>query len=295
MLSREVLEIILIFSTASMIILIIVLLYHYIKDKLKNSDFITRPDLNLFHRSKNRNKNDISKLDEPLDLNKIKHFKNLDSKIYKKEKGGQRFSNKKSNNDNLEILNNEISQDDKLNDEIIFNKNSKDENYAFVAKSWEEPMRENHKDIISNFADVQKKSKEESDHANINISSTDETPTSYYEKELDKEIFSLIDDASPKKNIDNESLEKKKLSKGKKSNLKPPSPKNQSNKIKHNNLNNQATTDIETKLSLGKQIIFYYNNETYSSEILEIKHANVKVIYRGKYRWIQIKDIRKIF
>jgi hypothetical protein len=341
MLSKEILEIILIFSTTTTIILIIVLIYPYIKDKLKNNDnssitqailslihrskdklktinnynSITQPVLNLIHKIKDTNRNNISNLNKNQSLNNIKQLKNLNHKIYKKEEGNKnnnKSDNKKSAHNDLDNkklvdkqlnnkLNNKNLSDNKLNDETIANNHPKDEKsddnaYTFVVKSWEEPMSENHKDIMDNFSDVQKKSKEQNKPDNLNKLNTDKTQTIYYEKELNKEVFSLINNDSKLKNINNKSLEKNELSAEEKNHLKKQSPpQSQTKKTKPNISNNQAILDIPDKLSLGKQIIFYYNNESYLSEVLEIKHNNVKVLYRGKYRWIQTKDIKKIF
>lgn len=48
-------------------------------------------------------------------------------------------------------------------------------------------------------------------------------------------------------------------------------------------------------LTLGKQIIFNYNNESYSGPILDMKQGNVKVRYRGQEEWIKSSEIKKVF
>ena len=48
-------------------------------------------------------------------------------------------------------------------------------------------------------------------------------------------------------------------------------------------------------LTLGKQIIFNYNGESYSGPILDIKHGNIKVKYRGREEWIKSSEIKKVF
>lgn len=63
------------------------------------------------------------------------------------------------------------------------------------------------------------------------------------------------------------------------------------------NENTVAEIIIEDKvyeLSLKDNIIFTYNNETYSSYVLEIKHDNVKIKYRSQEKWINFSDIKKI-
>ncbi|MDR0900277.1 MAG: hypothetical protein LBM26_01315, partial [Methanobrevibacter sp.] len=54
--------------------------------------------------------------------------------------------------------------------------------------------------------------------------------------------------------------------------------------------------DGESKIiNVGDEIIFKYNGESYSSQILEIKHQNVRVKYRNQEKWINLTDIKKIF
>ncbi|KZX16392.1 hypothetical protein [Methanobrevibacter filiformis] len=48
------------------------------------------------------------------------------------------------------------------------------------------------------------------------------------------------------------------------------------------------------KIKIGEDIIFFYNNENYSSEVLDIKHDNLKVVYRSKNVWINLTDVKKI-
>ena len=48
------------------------------------------------------------------------------------------------------------------------------------------------------------------------------------------------------------------------------------------------------ELTLKDNIIFTYNNENYSSYVLEIKHDNVKIKYRYQEKWINVSDIKKI-
>jgi hypothetical protein len=48
------------------------------------------------------------------------------------------------------------------------------------------------------------------------------------------------------------------------------------------------------ELSVKDNIIFTYNDEDYSSYVLEIKHGNVKVKYRSDEKWIKFSDIKKI-
>jgi hypothetical protein len=45
----------------------------------------------------------------------------------------------------------------------------------------------------------------------------------------------------------------------------------------------------------GAEIIFNYGGESYSSKILEIKHENIKVKYRGQEKWINFSDVKKVF
>jgi hypothetical protein len=53
--------------------------------------------------------------------------------------------------------------------------------------------------------------------------------------------------------------------------------------------------NIIRDVAVGDNIIFSYNNEKYSSDVLEIKHHNVKVKYRSQEKWIKFSDIEKIF
>ena len=48
------------------------------------------------------------------------------------------------------------------------------------------------------------------------------------------------------------------------------------------------------KIKIGDTIIFFYNNERYSSIVLNIKHDNLKVIYRSKEKWINLTDVKKV-
>ncbi|WP_067260258.1 hypothetical protein [Methanobrevibacter cuticularis] len=47
-------------------------------------------------------------------------------------------------------------------------------------------------------------------------------------------------------------------------------------------------------LNVGDHIIFNYNSENYSSQVLDIKHENVKIKYRSQEKWINLLDIKKI-
>lgn len=68
-------------------------------------------------------------------------------------------------------------------------------------------------------------------------------------------------------------------------------------KSKSNNLKKTKIIIIKGQtyeLNLKDDIIFDYNNESYSSEVLDIKHGNVKVKYRNQEKWINIGDIKRI-
>ena len=48
------------------------------------------------------------------------------------------------------------------------------------------------------------------------------------------------------------------------------------------------------ELTLKDDIIFNYNNENYSSYVLDIKHDTVKIKYRSQEIWINLSDIKRI-
>lgn len=73
---------------------------------------------------------------------------------------------------------------------------------------------------------------------------------------------------------------------------------------KNDSLDTLRTLNTEEKVIIGgnqktirtgDEVIFNYSGESYSSRILEIKHQNVKVKYRGKEKWINFSDIKKVF
>ena len=48
-------------------------------------------------------------------------------------------------------------------------------------------------------------------------------------------------------------------------------------------------------IRVGDEIIFNYSGESYSSKILQIKHENIRVKYRGQNKWINFSDVKKVF
>lgn len=243
-----------------------------------------KEDKKIVHWIKNENTglNDTN-------LNKNNELNNKDTKL---DKGIDSDNNGKLNDNKIE-KDNELSKDNKL-------KIDDKEKFDFVAKKWEEPMMKNHKDLVDNFKENNKLSK------NYNpIPKKPKPKISFLTENMGEPL---------KKKNENNSLDYEPLNKNSNKQVKTSSLnnnlKNKTEKIE-NKLNNDFNKKMKTpknsnkddsslhknqlgKISVGKHVIFNYNNESYLSEILEIKHENIKVLYRGNHKWIQLSNIKKI-
>jgi hypothetical protein len=297
--------------------------YHYIKNipylflKRNSIDKDKSPNLNsnIKHR-KNRNTSSISPNHQNI------RFENLNKDKTKKEKNNNINSNKIENKD-IELNNeneissinneNEISSVDNENEVSSINNENEissvdNENHSFVAKSWNEPMSGNHKEIVNNFKENNEQTKKyknplpEKTEPEISFLTNNE-PTLTNSK-LNNELLNEDKNNNLKNRLDNGNLEKtgnslntKNLKEAKNSNTNELKRKTDHKINKKNDYDDDLSILYDNKLgkiSAGKHVIFNYNNESYLSEILEIKHDNIKVIYRGNYKWIQLSNIKKM-
>jgi hypothetical protein len=279
----------------------------YVKDKvdpLKNG-FINKNRSELVNKSKFKNLDLINRSTEKVndfstvpDHQNKKLNKDLSRDLIDSEYN-QDLNNKQDNkeeNQNV-TLNEWGSEDIDLNNDMNGNLNKLDidneEDHDFVAKSWNEPMMENQKELIDNFKDSDEHSK---DYKNSS-SNKSESKISFLtndESILNNELSYDGDDNLKNKSLRNKDL--KAIDNGD-NNLKTKSTPNLNEQEKSSVGSNDLSLAYDNnlgKLSVGRHIIFNYNDESYLSEILEIKHNNIKVLYRGNHRWIQISDVKKI-
>jgi hypothetical protein len=189
------------------------------------------------------------------------------------------------------------------------NKNIKkgsEEEFSFVSKSWEEPMniKETHEEqLINNFQEPMKTNQkdiifnhyheeedfiiEENEDGSIRILKNSKHQDDYQNTPSNNDN---IDSAENRLNNSHDdenyirSQEMDKLDSDEKISQHTPLKSNTSF-IKNGNVYD---------LKIGDNIIFYYNGETYSSKILNIKHENLEVIYRSSKKWISVDNIKKV-
>lgn len=183
----------------------------------------------------------------------------------------------------------------------IFNKDAEDDEevketekkFPIVSKSWEEPMDNKHKELLDN------------DRYDLKNKIVTENTCAHNKKIATNSLIST-ENADPQ----NEKIAKDKNKKELSIKKNEYSVEITENKIEENedfnkqkilerttNENSVTEIIIEGKvyeLSLKDNIIFTYNNENYSSYVLEIKHDNVKIKYRSQEKWINFSDIEKI-
>ncbi|MDR2831104.1 MAG: hypothetical protein LBB45_08790 [Methanobrevibacter sp.] len=297
MIPREILEVILIFSMSVTFIMLAMLFYPYVKkwiyphiNKNKDKNISIKPKTypiknksdvkdKIITKDKSKNLN-ISNLDLINRTQKVPNRQNIDKNSNKYSFKGEYNKDSDDKGKNLDV-NKWINKDKGLK------WNAKNENYDFVAKSWNEPMLENQKETVNHF----KNTAEDLNEFKHEKLSSDKSK---------QKISFLADDES----INNEHINNR-------------SSNNENNNLKNDDLNNKDLKTAKTKpihdeqvkpsdilstfydsslekISIGKHVIFNYNNESYLSEILEIKHDNIKILYRGSYKWIQLSDIKKI-
>jgi len=169
----------------------------------------------------------------------------------------------------------------------IFYNDEKDEeeketqkNFSSISKYWEKPMDVNHEEIlINNKNDLNKEIARESNGSNNEKIAKNKTEITN-EKELTTKKSEY--DIEIARNLEeNENLSKPQIKR----------------KIANESSIEVVEIIIEGKvyeLTLKNNIIFTYNNENYSSYVLEIKHDNVKVKYRSQEKWVNFSDIKKI-
>jgi hypothetical protein len=152
--------------------------------------------------------------------------------------------------------------------------------FPAVSKSWEEPMGNNHEKILDNNKyDLDNEIAIKNTNLNNAKIAKDNTEISNKKELVTKK--SEYDIEIAKDNLDeSEDLNQPKLKK---------TPSNEDTEVVGVIIGNKAY-----ELTLKDNIIFTYNNENYSSYVLEIKHNNVKVKYRYQEKWINFSDIKKI-
>ena len=228
-------------------------------------------------------------------------------------------------------LNPPEDNNDKNDSNYITDNNTEDESneeYGFVSKSWEEPMEQKeepdnrvankvfqepmhskHQDIIAkdyinlndpNNAELDDLDNEDKLHGDFENNSTNENINHNRTEPVSEYI-------TPKKyhspNDENYDYDKKENNENDYElvNNYP----DYHNKADHYdsqttlgalNMDQQITIGgIHYTIREGAEIIFNYGGESYSSKILEIKHENIKVKYRGQEKWINFSDVKKVF
>ena len=188
-----------------------------------------------------------------------------------------------------------------------------------ATKVFQEPMHSKHQDIIANdyndsddpnnsgFDDLHNEGKLHDDFKNENLSPNSEEPVSEYITPkkyhyANNEDYDENGDYNPNNEGYNNYDEKENIANDYDLvNNYPDYP----DKTEHTdsqttfgalNMTNQVTIGGNRyNIKVGDEIIFNYSGESYSSKILEIKHENIKVKYRGNEKWISFLDVRKVF
>ncbi len=241
------------------------------------------------------------------------------------------YKNIASLDDNEKDINNDLKEKEEINAKPHINSKKIDEktdkNYKITKSSQKKPEIAKEKfDLISKNIESQKENKKTAKESQKNQEDNKEEKNKDLVNKSKKNKNKLINNLKNtffKRNHSNESLYDKDISIIENENGFSISKNENSDFENHNNKNSEINSKKDTNENISKRInskqkierkskiiiirgktyelkikndiIFNYNNESYSSQVLDIKHDNVKIKYRSKEKWIDIKDIKKIF
>ena len=217
------------------------------------------------------------------------------------------ISNDHQNNETtLNTTENNVSTDDSYNEEGVSKNDMINDidNNNNVDSSDDSRFKDNQFEEGSNKVYQKNSGFEETENENFRTSKQEYptvtteyiTPKKYYSSSLEE--YENKSREYLKEDSDNENLDKINdvNSNSLSENYNPYGEKDYSKDLKGLEMGEQVFIGGKNYvLEVGKDIIFIYNGETYSSQILEIKHENIRVKYRSQEKWISFSDIKKVF